>query len=110
MNIQMSKLLLSGAIPLVLAFGAGAQENRGLTGGAAVENVKVERVAKDRMDVTLDLDLSRLKLKNEKACLLTPVLVSGDKSLDLPAVGLYSRGSFINTSATVTGPSPTTRA
>ncbi len=95
MNIQMSKLLLSGAIPLVLALGAGAQENRVLTGGAAVENVKVERVAKDRMDVTLDLDLSGLKLKNEKACLLTPVLVSGGKSLDLPAVGLYSRGSFI---------------
>lgn len=95
MNIQIAKLLLVGTIPLALALGAEAQDSRILAGGAGVENINVERTAKDRIYVTLDLDLSRLDIKNNKACLLTPVLIHGDKSLDLPAVGLYSNGSFI---------------
>lgn len=95
MNIQIAKLILVGAIPLAFALGANAQERHILAGGVGVENISVERTAKDRMDITLDLDLSRLYLKSDKACLLTPVLTRGDKSLDLPAVGLYSRGSFI---------------
>ena len=95
MNIQIAKLILVGAIPLAFALGANAQEGHILAGGVGVENISVERTAKDRMDITLDLDLSRLYLKSDKACLLTPVLTRGDKSLDLPAVGLYSRGSFI---------------
>lgn len=95
MNIQIAKLILVGAIPLAFALGANAQERHILAGGVGVENISVERIAKDRMDITLDLDLSRLYLKSDKACLLTPVLTRGDKSLELPAVGLYSRGSFI---------------
>ena len=95
MNIQIAKLILVGAIPLAFALGANAQEGHILAGGVGVENISVERTAKDRMDITLDLDLSRLYLKSDKACLLTPVLTRGDKSLDLPAVGLYTRGSFI---------------
>ena len=95
MNIQIAKLILVGAIPLAFALGANAQERHILAGGVGVENISVERTAKDRMDITLDLDLSRLYLKSDKACLLTPVLTRGDKSLELPAVGLYSRGSFI---------------
>lgn len=95
MNIQIAKLILVGAIPLAFALGANAQEGHILAGGVGVENISVERTAKDRIDVSLDLDLSRLDIKNNKACLLTPVLIHGDKSLDLPAVGLYSKGSFI---------------
>ena len=95
MNIQIAKLILVGFIPLAFALGAVAQDSRILAGGAGVESINVERTAKDRIDVSFDLDLSRLDIKNNKACLLTPVLVHGDKSLDLPAVGLYSKGSFI---------------
>lgn len=74
MNIQIAKLILVGFIPLAFALGAVAQDSRILAGGAGVESINVERTAKDRIDVSFDLDLSRLDIKNNKACLLTPVL------------------------------------
>ncbi len=96
MNKMILKAVLSNAIVLAYIFSAEAQDsNRSVQVAEAVENVSINRVAKEEMEVAFDLDLSHLKLKNNKACLLTPVLVSGDRSFDLPAVGLYGRGSFI---------------
>jgi len=46
------------------------------------------------MAVDMTLDLSRLKVKSNRAVLLTPCLINGNDSIDMPSVGVYGRRRY----------------
>lgn len=46
------------------------------------------------IEVDFDIDLSRLDLKSTGAVLLTPRMVNGNDSVDLPSVGIYGRRRY----------------
>ncbi len=61
--------------------------------GVKVENLKMERNG-NYMAVDMTLDFSELKVDANRAVLLTPRLVNGSDSLDLPSVGIYGRRRY----------------
>ena len=71
--------LLLGTSPL-----PHAQEIDGVTVG----NLKMDRNG-EYLVVEMDVELSRLEVEANRAVLLTPRLVNGADSADLPAVGIY---------------------
>ena len=73
--------LLLGTSPL-----PHAQEIDGVTVG----NLKMDRNG-EYLVVEMDVELSRLEVEANRAVLLTPRLVNGADSADLPAVGIYGR-------------------
>ena len=56
------------------------------------------KIVKDgsMMNVDMDIDLSKLEVKNRRSVHLVPVLKNGTDSLELSPVGIYSRGRYIN--------------
>lgn len=53
------------------------------------ENARLTRNG-DYFAVLMDLDLSELKVRNERAVVLTPTLKNGDKTITLNSIGVYS--------------------
>ena len=76
-------------ILLAMAFGTVPAAD-----GVVVRSADVSKQG-NRVAVSMDMDFSGIKVPSNKAVLLSPVLVSADKELQLPAVGLYSRGRFL---------------
>lgn len=74
-------------ISILLAIGASAQEP---AGDVVVSKATLKRNA-DLMSVGLDLDMASLELSGNRAALYTPVLANGADSVELPAIGIYSR-------------------
>lgn len=64
-----------------------------IVSGVSVSNFKMEHSGK-YMVVNMILDFADLDVDNNRAVLLTPRLVNGSDSLDLPAVGIYSRRRY----------------
>ena len=58
--------------------------------GVSVEHFKMDREGK-YLTVSMDMDLTALDAESNRAVLLTPRLVKGKDSLDLPSVGIYGR-------------------
>lgn len=77
--------LLLGTSPL-----PHAQEIDGVTVG----NLKMDRNG-EYLVVEMDVELSRLEVEANRAVLLTPRLVNGADSADLPAVGIYGRAPLL---------------
>ena len=91
----MKKLIVAlFAVLGVLAMPDGLNAKVKVDSGAGVDNVKVVKEGND-MHVKMNVLLSKVKVPSNKAYLLTPVLVNGDNSKSLPAIGIYSRGRFI---------------
>ncbi len=61
--------------------------------GVSVSDLKMEHSGK-HMTVDMKLDLQELAVAGNRAVLLTPRLVNGSDSLDLPAVGVYGRRRY----------------
>lgn len=84
----LAALLVIGNMP-----DAGAQNT-----GDAIPGVTVERFDMGRngkyLTVEMDVDLSGLDVDANRAVLLTPRLVNGKDSLDLPSVGIYGRRRY----------------
>lgn len=76
--------LLLGTSPLL-----HAQEIDGVTVG----NLKMDWNG-EYLVVEMDVELSRLEVEANRAVLLTPRLVNGADSADLPAVGIYGRRRY----------------
>ena len=80
-----------------------------------VQGVKADSVHMVRngsyMAVDMSLDLSNLSVENNRAVLLTPRLVKGNHSADLPSVGIYGRQRYYyyvrNGESMLTGPTET---
>lgn len=61
--------------------------------GVSVEHFKMDREGK-YLTVSMDMDLTALDVESNRAVLLTPRLVKGKDSLDLPSVGIYGRKRY----------------
>jgi len=61
--------------------------------GASVSNVSMERNG-GYLAVEMLFDLKNLKVNSNRAVLLTPRLVNGSDSIDLPSVGIYGRRRY----------------
>ncbi len=61
--------------------------------GAKVENLTLERNG-DYMVVDMDVNLSELKVKSNRAVLITPAIVNGSDSLNFSSIGVYGRKRY----------------
>ena len=83
---------------LILLLGAGltaeAQNSKQtVVDGVSVSDVKMERNGA-YIAVDMNLGLKDLAVEGNRAVLLTPRLVNGSDSLDLPSIGIYGRRRF----------------
>lgn len=94
----------------MLAIGAMAAQaapaGRDIIPGVSVDSFSMNREGK-YLAVDMDLNLDRLKVGSNRAVLLTPRLVHGADSLDLPSIGIYGRRRYYyyvrNGVGTITG-------
>lgn len=70
-----------------------AQNTKGITLGVSIKSFNINREGK-YLTVKMNLDLNKLDVDANRAVLLTPRLVNGTDSLDLPAVGIYGRRRY----------------
>ena len=70
-----------------------AQTTEYITPGVSIGNFKMNREGK-YLTVEMELDLNSLDVDANRAVLLTPRLVNGTDSLDLPSVGIYGRRRY----------------
>ncbi len=72
---------------------ADAQEAKDIIPGVSINNFSMEREGKF-LNVAMDIDLKDLDVSSNCVVLLTPRLVNGIDSLDLPSVGIYGRRRY----------------
>ena len=72
----------------LLVFGSSA-----LADGVKTQNVRLVRSG-DFMVVDMDMDLTELKVKSNRAVIVTPALVNGENSFDFSSVGVYGRRRY----------------
>ncbi len=73
--------------------GAMAQDTKNILPGVSIENFNMNRNGK-YLTVEMDVDLTALDVDANRAVLLTPRLVNGADSLDLPSIGIYGRRRY----------------
>lgn len=61
--------------------------------GVKTHNVRLERNG-DYMVVDMDVDISDLKVKSNRAVLVTPAIVNGQDSLNFSSIGVYGRRRY----------------
>lgn len=61
--------------------------------GVCVSDLKMERSG-EYIAVDMNLDLKDLAVDGNRAVLLTPKLINGNDSLDLPSIGIYGRRRY----------------
>lgn len=84
---------LLGIIAVAKAQNAIDMRNQDIVDGVSVENLRMERNG-GYIAVDMFWDLSELDVDDNRAVLLTPRLVNGNDSLDLPSVGIYGRRRY----------------
>lgn len=72
---------------------AAAKDTKSFTSGVAIHNFHMNREGK-YLNVEMDMDLNQLNVGSNRAVLLTPRLINGTDSLDLPSVGIYGRSRY----------------
>lgn len=87
----MKKIIFVLAALASCIISAQAQQNSDI----AVSGLKLIKNGEE-MNISMDLDLSRLDVKNRRSEHFLPVIKNGKDSLDLAPVGIYSRGRYIN--------------
>ena len=80
-------------ITIALLGSASAVEAQSVVDGVSVDGFKMERNGR-YISVDMTLKLSALEVDGNRAVLLTPRLVNGADSLDLPSVGIYGRRRY----------------
>ena len=79
-----------------------------LADGVKTQNVRLVRNG-DFMVVDMDMDLTELKVKSNRAVIVTPSLVNGENSLNFSSVGVYGRKRYFyyvrDGKSTITGSS-----
>jgi len=78
---------------MAILLGGAAANAQFVVDGVSVDGFKMERNGR-YMVVDMHLDLSELDVDGNRAVLLTPRLVNGKDSLDLPSVGIYGRRRY----------------
>lgn len=72
---------------------AVAQHTKHIIPGVSIENFNMNRNGK-YLTVEMEVDLAELDVNSNRAVLLTPRLVNGADSLDLPSIGIYGRRRY----------------
>lgn len=72
---------------------AVAQDTKDILPGVSVEKFNMNRNGK-YLTVTMDIDLSELDVNSNRAVLLTPRLINGTDSIDLPSIGIYGHRRY----------------
>lgn len=85
------KRLVFLTIAIALACGSVSAQNK--VDGVSVDSLRMVRNG-EYLTVDMAFDLSRLNVDGNRAVLLTPRLVNGKDSLNLPAVGIYGRRRY----------------
>jgi hypothetical protein len=88
---MMKKIIFALAAFILMAAGAQAQK----VSDVAVSGVKLIKDG-STMNVDMDIDLSKLDVKNRRSVHVVPVIRNGADSLELSPIGVYSRGRYIN--------------
>ncbi|MBQ2150027.1 MAG: DUF3868 domain-containing protein [Bacteroidales bacterium] len=94
MKKHISAIILMAVVSLLAGASLRAADKVTVRPGAGISNVAVDRSGRN-INVNMDVDLTKVSIPGNKAYLLTPVLVKGSNSVELPAIGLYSSGSFL---------------
>ncbi len=81
------------AAAALCAGAAGSARGEAVVDGVAVSGLRMEREGR-YLDVEMLMDLAGLKVGGNRAVLLTPRLVNGNDSVDLPSVGIYGRRRY----------------
>ena len=92
----MKKTYIAGLCAVLAwsAQGQGVRPADGIACGMPVSEASLQR-NENLMKVDLGLDLGAFRLEDNRVAVFTPVLQNGTDSLELPAVGLYSRSRWI---------------
>lgn len=85
----MKRLLQTIAVLFGLSLVTYAQEAE----NSRVDNIRLERNG-EYMAVYMDLDLTGIDLRNDRAIVLTPVISNADSLVTLPSVGIYSHNRW----------------
>lgn len=72
---------------------SSAQDAKNIVPGVSVERFKMDRSGR-YLAVRMDVDWSELQVNSNRAVLLTPRLINGSDSLDLPSIGIYGRRRY----------------
>ncbi len=92
----MKKIFCAAALSLLFIHGASAQEIKEVAGGSVtVSALDMARTDKN-LFVSMDLDVSRLKLSTNRELILTPVLVNGGDTLVLAPVMVAGRNRYFH--------------
>lgn len=86
-------LMLVGLTTIVNMPVVTAQEAVTIIPDVSVPTFTMNRNGK-YLTVEMDIDLEALKIESNRAVLLTPRLVNGSDSLDLPSIGIYGRQRY----------------
>ena len=78
---------------LLAAPGASAQEPRDIVPGVSIDSLGVNHYGRN-LTVEMAVGLGDLDVASNRAVLLTPRLVNGADSVDLPSVGIYGRKRY----------------
>ena len=73
--------------------GVAAQKVKDIIPGVSINHFKMERNGK-YLTVEMSVNLTALNVEANRAVLLTPRLVNGTDSLDLPSIGIYGRKRY----------------
>lgn len=85
----MKKMILILSVLTGMGLTAAAQKTENHLAG----NVRMARNG-EYMAVTMDLDLKDIKVRNDRALVLTPVISNGDSLVSLQSVGIYSHNRW----------------
>jgi hypothetical protein len=83
---------------IALVLSANAQTI--MNGSLAIDKIEINRSG-EHIIIDMDINLSQLKLKSSQAVLITPVVVNGDRRLELTPIGIYGRENYINNKRTM---------
>ena len=72
---------------------AAAQEVKNIAPGVSVSHFRMSRHGK-YLAVEMQVDLTQLVVSSNRAVLLTPRLIKGPDSIDLPSIGVYGRRRY----------------
>lgn len=90
----MRKIFLALLILAVSSASASAQQVRRV-GDLVFDNVILKKTG-ERMNVSMQMDLTRLNVRTRKSVHIIPILANGKDSLELAPVGIYSNGRYVS--------------
>lgn len=91
----MRKIFLTLLILVAASTFAIAQQQVRRVGDLIFDDVTLKRTG-ERMNVSIQMDLSRLNVSTRRSVHIIPVMVNGKDSLELTPVGVYSNGRYVS--------------